>query len=166
MMDVLGDLHRGGLSIIFCGTAVGDQSARLGAYYAGPGNKFWRTLHATGLTPDLLKPTDWRRLTEHGLGLTDLAKTVSGMDKILKRHDFDRDRLRQNILDWQPKVLAFNGKRAGQEFLERPVQYGQQPETIGTTALWVLPSTSGAASGHWSEEPWKLLAASVQNGRG
>ena len=48
---VIPDLIRPGLRIVFCGTALGAASARAGAYYAGPGNKFWPTLHEVGLTP-------------------------------------------------------------------------------------------------------------------
>jgi hypothetical protein len=33
--------------------------------------------------------------------------------------------------------------------------------SIGETALYVLPSASGAASGAWSIEPWRILAADV-----
>ncbi len=40
----------------FCGTAVGNVSAQRGAYYAGPGNMFWPTLHGAGLTPRRLQP--------------------------------------------------------------------------------------------------------------
>jgi G:T/U-mismatch repair DNA glycosylase len=42
---LLDDLLRIGLRLVICGTAAGERSAKLGAYYAGPGNKFWRTLH-------------------------------------------------------------------------------------------------------------------------
>ena len=37
------------LKLVVCGTAAGDRSAQLGQYYAGPGNKFWRTLASLGL---------------------------------------------------------------------------------------------------------------------
>ncbi|HEU5143069.1 MAG TPA: uracil-DNA glycosylase family protein [Solirubrobacterales bacterium] len=53
-MAVLPDLVRPGLRVVFCGTAAGTASARAGAYYAGPGNRFWETLRVTGLTPVLL----------------------------------------------------------------------------------------------------------------
>lgn len=50
MSDALPDLLRPGLQVAFCGTAAGTASARAKAYYAGPGNSFWRTLFATGMT--------------------------------------------------------------------------------------------------------------------
>ena len=39
--DVLGP----NLKVVFCGTAAGAVSAKRRAYYAGPGNKFWQTIH-------------------------------------------------------------------------------------------------------------------------
>ena len=77
---VLPDVPEPNLKIIFCGTAAGDTSASTGAYYTGPGNKFWKTLYTVGLTPQQLKPDDFRMLLQYGLGLTDLAKYASGSD--------------------------------------------------------------------------------------
>lgn len=54
--ELLADLLRPGLASSFCGTAAGAASALRRAYYAGPGNGFWRTVHEVGLTPRLLQP--------------------------------------------------------------------------------------------------------------
>jgi TDG/mug DNA glycosylase family protein len=40
-MSVLPDVLKPGLKVVFCGTAVGNKSARASAYYAGRGNQFW-----------------------------------------------------------------------------------------------------------------------------
>ena len=53
---VLPDVLAPGLRIVFCGTAAGTVSARRGAYYAHPQNRFWPALHAVGLTPRLMRP--------------------------------------------------------------------------------------------------------------
>ena len=58
--DVLPDVLAPGLHVVFCGSAAGAVSARVGAYYAGPGNRSWPTLHRVGLTPRLLAPTEFR----------------------------------------------------------------------------------------------------------
>jgi TDG/mug DNA glycosylase family protein len=162
---LLDDLLRPGLRLVICGTAAGERSAKLGAYYAGPGNKFWRVLHEVGLTPDrALIPSEFRELLSYGIGLTDLAKGVSGMDHTLMRHLFDPARFRLAVGQFAPRALAFNGKKAASVYLARPTKligYGRQAERIGETALYVLPSTSGAASGAWSIEPWRILAADV-----
>ena len=162
---LLDDLLRIGLRLVICGTAAGERSAKLGAYYAGPGNKFWRTLHDVGLTPDrALIPSEFRELLSYSIGLTDLAKGVAGMDHTLMRHSFDPASFELAIRQFAPTALAFNGKKAASVYLARPTKligYGKQVERIGETALYVLPSTSGAASGTWSIEPWRILAADV-----
>lgn len=156
---VLPDLLQPGLKVVFCGTAAGAASARRGAYYAGPGNKFWKTLYALGFTPRLLEPAEFPLLPQYGIGLTDIAKSYSGADSGLRRSHFDAAALRSKIHENAPLVFAFNGKKAAQAFYGASVSYGQQPERIGTTTVFVLPSTSGAASGFWNIEHWQALAA-------
>jgi double-stranded uracil-DNA glycosylase len=159
---VLPDLLVPGLRVVFCGTAPGTASARAGAYYAGPGNRFWATLHEVGLTPTRLAPAEYPRLRDFAIGLTDVSKTASGSDAEVAGRGFDRRRLTAAIAAVAPGHLAFNGKNAARAALGRPVVYGPQPETIGGAGVWVLPSTSGAARGFWDIGPWLELAASAR----
>jgi double-stranded uracil-DNA glycosylase len=166
-MPILPDVLQPHLKIVFCGTAVGARSAKIGAYYAGPGNRFWPTLFQVGLIPRQLRPQDYRSLVDYGIGLTDIAKDRSGGDHVLTPADFDGLTLRAKIEQFAPKVLAFNGKRAAQEFYGRKVvAYGRQPERLGATTVFVLPSTSGAARGFWDERYWQALAEFVKNSGG
>lgn len=155
---ILPDLLAPHLDIVFCGTAVGAESARRRAYYAGPGNAFWPTLHEVGLTDRRLAPEDYACLLDQNIGLTDLAKEISGNDDILSRDHFNTARLRALIRQYQPRILAFTGKRAAQEFLGHRVNYGRQAEQEGATVLFVLTSPSGAACKYWSTAPWQQLA--------
>ena len=155
---ILPDLLAPGLDIVFCGTAVGAESARRRAYYAGPGNAFWPTLHKVGLTPRQLRPEEYGELLGFGIGLTDLAKEVSGNDDVLSPRHFDGDRLRALLDQYRPRILAFTGKRAAQQFVGRPLGYGSVIEKEGGTQLFVLPSPSGAACRYWSTAPWQALA--------
>jgi len=149
------------MRVVFCGTAPGTASAQAGAYYAGPGNRFWATLHEVGLTPVLLLPAEFARAAEFGIGLTDISKTASGSDAEVGDRGLDRKRLTATIATFAPGHLAFNGKNAARAALGRPVIYGPQPETIGSASVWVLPSTSGAARGFWDIGPWRDLARAV-----
>ena len=150
--------------MVFCGTAAGAVSARKGAYYAGPGNRFWLTLHEVGLTPRRLEPLEFAMVLDCGIGLTDLAKTVSGSDRELPRHAFDSAGLERKIRQFCPRVLAFNGKRSASQFFDRKsVQYGQQDVGIGETVVFVLPSTSGAARKFWDATFWSEVARVVQS---
>jgi TDG/mug DNA glycosylase family protein len=160
-VPVLPDVLEPGLRVVFCGTQAGRVSAQRGAYYAGPGNKFWKTLHEVGLTARRLDPTDFATLPRYGIGLTDVAKATSGPDSALQRAHFDIEGFMSKITAQAPAVVAFNGKRAAQAALacagER-LAYGLQQGAIAGAAAFVLPSTSGAAAGFWSVEPWYELA--------
>jgi double-stranded uracil-DNA glycosylase len=100
---ILPDLLANDLDLVIVGTAAGRASARRGLYYAGPGNRFWRTLHEVGLTPVEMRPGEYAKLLDYGIGLTDLAKGACGADRNLKPADFDRMRLRAVIKTRSPR---------------------------------------------------------------
>ncbi|MDE3009545.1 MAG: mismatch-specific DNA-glycosylase [Pseudomonadota bacterium] len=157
--DLLPDLLVPDLDLVFCGTAAGKASAAAGAYYAHPQNRFWQALHESGLTERRFAPAEFPALLDVGLGLTDLAKKVFGNDDELGRGHFDVDGLVAKIEHFRPGILAFTSKAAAKAFLHvGAVDYGLQDRSVGGTRLFVLPSPSGAASGHWSLEPWRQLA--------
>ena len=167
--DVLPDVLTTGLHVVFCGTQAGAASARRGAYYAGPGNKFWKTLFEIGLIPQPLGPADFPNLPRYGIGFTDVAKGTSGPDTALMRHHVDVTGFLAKIREHAPAIVAFNGKRAAQAALGeeggRRLAYGLQPSLLVGSRVFILPSTSGAASGYWSIEPWRELAALVKETR-
>ena len=162
---ILPDLLKPDLSLVFCGTAAGRRSADEGAYYAHPGNLFWRALFDAGLTPSLLAPAEFPRLHEFGIGLTDLAKCHSGNDNQLPRDAFDVPALLEKIAQYQPRLLAFTSKNAARAALGHAVNYGMQQKTFGSTQIFVLPSPSGQARGHWNLRPWQDLATLMSSQR-
>ncbi len=163
---ILEDILRSNLDLVVCGSAVGRHSAMARLYYAGPGNKFWRTLTAVGLTPRQLDPSEYQLLPDFGIGLTDLVKSQSGSDDVICVAETERDRLRAKILSYQPLFLCFNGKRAAREFLQvGRLEYGVQPGMIGATALFVAPSTSAAASALWDLSVWQDLATRIRRAK-
>ena len=155
---ILPDLLQPGLTLVFCGTAAGRRSAAERAYYAHPGNLFWRALFEAGLTPRLLMPAEFPQLPRYGIGLTDLAKRHAGNDDELPRDAFDAPALIAKIERHAPRLLAFTSKNAARAALGHAVGYGLQGETIGGTRLFVLPSPSGQARGHWDLAPWLALS--------
>jgi TDG/mug DNA glycosylase family protein len=155
---ILPDLLQPGLALVFCGTAAGRRSAAERAYYAHPGNLFWRALFEAGLTPRLLMPAEFPLLPRYGIGLTDLAKRHSGNDAELPRDAFDAPALLAKIERHAPRLLAFTSKNAARSALGHTAGYGLLDETIGGTRLFVLPSPSGQARGHWDLAPWLALS--------
>lgn len=161
--DILAD----GLDVVFCGTALGRASAQAKAYYANPGNFFWKALHGVALTPVLLKPSEYPRVLEFGIGLTDLCKTAYGQDVELPEDAFDYDALRDKIYTYQPRFLAFTSKTGASGFMGQEttlgLRYGEQEERVGDTRIFVLPSPSGQARRFWSITPWQQLARAIKS---
>jgi double-stranded uracil-DNA glycosylase len=162
MGEVLPDVLAPNLKLVFCGTAAGNESARQGAYYAHPGNKFWRTLYQVGLTPRQLASTEFMMVLNYGIGLTDLAKFVSGNDDQLKPADFDVVAIEGKIAQLQPHAFAFTSKNAGSIFYRsKKIKLGRQPEPLGQTTVFVLPSPSGLAVRSWDIQFWHEVAEFV-----
>lgn len=161
---VLPDRLKPGLKLVFCGTAAGRVSALRQAYYAHGQNKFWTTLHAVGLTPHLFAPDDYEKLWDLGIGLTDIAKFTYGMDHQLPKDALGADAvaaLKARILKAKPAILAFTSLNGGRKVMGAKAVAGEQPETIGTTRVFILPSPSPLAANHWDLAPWKALAKAV-----
>jgi TDG/mug DNA glycosylase family protein len=163
-MPKLPDILDYNLKVIFCGTAAGDLSAQRKEYYANPTNKFWRTLSNIGLTPRRLNPSEYNSLIKYGIGLTDLAKEVSGGDSSLSSTDYNRHEFEEKIAKYKPTIIAFNGKKAAKIYFNRDsVSYGKQNQNIAKSIVFILPSTSSAAGGFWNESYWQELAAFIKN---
>jgi G:T/U-mismatch repair DNA glycosylase len=108
---------------VFCGTAPGTVSAQRKQYYAHPQNKFWRALHDVGLTPRLLQPSEYETLLTYRIGLTDIAKHVSGMDNQLPRGSLGKEAiadLRARIEKYKPRILAFTSLARADASLQVP----------------------------------------------
>jgi TDG/mug DNA glycosylase family protein len=166
---VLPDRLKRGLTLVFCGTAAGRQSALRQAYYAHRQNKFWTTLHKVGLTPRQFDPHEYPGLLALGIGLTDIAKYACGMDHQLPRDSLGPEavaNLRARILKAAPRHLAFTSLNAGRSALGKQAVAGEQAQGWGETRLWVLPSPSPLAANHWDIAPWQALGRAVRAARG
>jgi G:T/U-mismatch repair DNA glycosylase len=115
------------LACVWCFAAPPRASdrPRKGAYYAHPGNLFWRALFQAGLTPRLLAPAEFPLLPEFGIGLTDLAKRHSGNDDELPKDAFDVPGLLSKIETYSPGALAFTSKNAARAVLGSDLHYGR-----------------------------------------
>ena len=162
---VLPDRLKPGLKLVFCGTAAGRQSALRGAYYAHAQNRFWKTLYDVGLTPHQIAPADYETLWDFGIGLTDIAKHDFGMDHQLPRAALGADAvaaLKARIVKARPAILAFTSLNGGRKVMGPRAVAGEQPERLGGTRVWILPSPSPLAANHWDIQPWRDLAKAVK----
>jgi TDG/mug DNA glycosylase family protein len=157
----LPDQLRADLRLVFVGTAASTRSASVGHYYAHPGNRFWRALHEAGITSRRHEPNEFASLFELGIGFTDLSKSGAGMDHQIARQSFDVAGFKAKIRTYHPRTIAFTSKKAASLFYGKPtsaLSLGRQPSVDGFPDIFVLSSPSGAASGHWTLEPWRELA--------
>ena len=160
------DLLAPGLDLVFCGTAPSPASFKARAYYANPGNAFWATLHAVGLTPERLPPQRYSELLSWGLGLTDLNKTEVGSDHELSAEAMDARSLHAKVAKFQPAAIAFTSKNAAALALGiKAPPYGRQSGLLEGAAIFVLASPSGRARSFWTIAPWKQAAAFVADRR-
>jgi double-stranded uracil-DNA glycosylase len=140
--------------VVFVGTAAGNDSARLGHYYAGPGNAFWELLYGAGFTTSRLEPREDAWVLVDRIGLTDLCKHHHGMDSALPTDGYDIGNFVAKIEKHAPDWVAFTSKAAARtaaKLLGRSVdsvRLGPQPDwQIGRSRVFVLPSPSGANRG-------------------
>jgi TDG/mug DNA glycosylase family protein len=150
---LLPDVLATGLRIVFCGINPGLWTAATGHHFARPGNRFWPALHAAGLTPRLLEPSEQHELLGLGLGLTNVVPRATARADELTAEEYVEGgrRLVVKIEELRPAWLAVLGVTAYRAaFGDRRAQVGQQHHTIGgSTRVWVLPNPSGL-NAHWS----------------
>ena len=139
------------LDVLFCGINPGLYSAAVGHHFAGPGNLFWPTIHATGFTPRLLTAFDEPTMLELGYGITNIVPRASAAaDEVSKEELRAGARtLRRKVTKFKPGWLAFCGLVAYRLGFEKPkAQAGLQDDCIGTTRIWLLPNPSGLNAFH------------------
>lgn len=163
------DLLAAELKLVFCGTAPSKASAAAKAYYAKPGNKFWPTLHAVGITPTRFAPQQYPALLALGVGLTDLCKVHAGIDAELPEGAFDVAAFERKLMKYRPKIVAFTSKNAAKNYFGHAVEYGWQPRQQGgaspgaaSASFFVLPSPSGLATRFFNINIWRELARGTQ----
>ncbi len=164
-MNRLPDQLQPHLRLVFVGTAAGQRSADLGHYYAHPSNRFWRTIHAVGLTARRYQPHEFPALLDLGIGFTDMCKAGAGMDDEALKAGIDVQAFAEKMRRYRPAMVAFTSKKAASLFCGRPttrIALGRQPSRDDFPAVFVLASPSGAASGAWSLRPWQELADYVR----
>ncbi|HVS65601.1 MAG TPA: G/U mismatch-specific DNA glycosylase [Thermoanaerobaculia bacterium] len=134
------------LAIVFCGINPGRTSGARGHHYAGPGNRFWPALHGAGLTPRRYRPEEGPTLPELGLGLTNLVHRTTAAAAELRTVELvaGARRLETVLLELRPRWLAVLGLGAYRVAWNEPdARVGEQPSTIGSTRVWLLPNPSG-----------------------
>ncbi len=131
------------MRLLCCGLNPSLHAADAGVGYVTGSNRFWPALAAAGLSkvdrdPRLL-------LRRDRIGMTDLVKRPTARADELNRdeyrHGVERHR---ELCEWlRPGALAVVGLAGWRAAVERRATVGWQPDPLGSTPVYVMPSTSG-----------------------
>jgi len=104
-------------------------------------------------------PSDCYEINQYKIGLTDLVHTEFGNDNEISNSNYDLPGLIKKIGFFKPRYIAFNSKKGasfvfGFKGVTNLVDYGLQDKMIGSSIVFVLPSTSGSARRYWDEKYW------------
>jgi TDG/mug DNA glycosylase family protein len=144
--DALPDLIADDLAVLFCGINPGLLAASTGFHFASKTNRFWRTVHLAGFTPQEILPQDDRRILDYGCGLTTFIRRPTAQADELSRDEFAdaATSFERRIARHRPRFLAFLGKAAISALTgRRDLTWGMQPGKISESVVWVLPNPSG-----------------------
>ena len=150
LMPPLPDYLAPGLQLVVVGINPGTMSGATGHHYAGPGNHFWPLLYASGLVSEPLTYAEDARVLEWGIGLTNVVAraTPSVSDLTTGELRAGAAALRRKLLRYAPRVVAFNGKRIYEVFSGRACAFGEQPDRVGASRVFVMPSTSARTAAY------------------
>ncbi|KAK2580882.1 hypothetical protein KPH14_005953 [Odynerus spinipes] len=124
------------------------MAAHRGRYYAGPGNHFYKLLYESGLTPKYISFEEDYKLPQYGIGLTNIVSRPTKSSADLSKAEIKEGAkiVEEKIKYYKPKIAIFNGKCIYEIYANKnnksTFHFGLQPECIGDSAVWVVPSSS------------------------
>jgi double-stranded uracil-DNA glycosylase len=148
------------LRLLIAGINPGLWTAWAGHHFARPGNRFWKALHAAGLTDRVLDPSEEALLLERGIGITNVVQRTTAAAAELTPEEIRAggERLAALVARHRIGTVAILGMGAYRTAFGRPhAGLGLQPETIAGAAVWVLPNPSGLQARYGVEEIGALL---------
>ena len=162
------DVAGPGMAVLFCGINPGLHTSLTGHHFAGPGNRFFPTLHASGFTPRRLRPEEKGELVGLGLGITNVVTRATATAAELTREEVKAGAvaLEAKVRRLSPRWLAVLGigtYRTG--FGEPKARVGRQDRRIGETRVWVLPNPSGL-NAHYTPADFARLFSELREAAG
>lgn len=139
----LADLVSAGMRLLCCGLNPSLYAADTGVGYARPGNRFWPALSLAGLTT---ADRDPRHLLRHdAIGMTDLVKRATPGADALAAEEYRAgvSRIERLCRRLRPGAVCLVGMAGWRAAVNRRAEPGWQPEHLGPSAVYLMPSTSG-----------------------
>lgn len=159
---VIDDINIDGCRLLVVGINPGLWTAKVGAPFAHPGNRFWPALHRAGITPRLidardgLTDDDLAMLADAGLGFTNVVARATA-----RAGELGADEIRDGGRILEDKVARQRRRRGGPDIVMvagigafrtafgtttpsgGKVDVGKQQREIGGAETWVVPNPSG-----------------------
>lgn len=167
-MQEVPDIIRPGLTILFVGFNPGMRSAETGHHFAGYSNRFWKLLHAAGLTPRQLRPEEDGNLPAFGCGITNIVPRPTRAATEITKEEYRRGRavLLDKLIRFRPRVACYAGIGVYRELAgAKEIACGRQPQAVAPGVIdFVVPSPSGLNRTPFAEqlryyEELRLLAS-------
>lgn len=132
-----------GMRALVVGLNPSPASANDGVNFARPGNRFWPAALAAGLVTVDRDPE--QTLAGNGVGFTDLVKRTTRTAAELTTDEFATGLHRlERLLRWlRPSACVVVGLTGWRAAANRKAVAGWQAETLGGTAVYLMPNTSG-----------------------
>ena len=132
-----------GMRLLICGLNPSVYSADVGIGFGRAGNRYWAAVLAAGLVTRDRDPR--AALVDHRIGMTDLVKRATPRADTLSTAEY-RDGLARvaRLVDWlRPGAVCFVGLAGWRAAVDHKAVAGVQPDPLGPTPVYVMPSTSG-----------------------
>ncbi|XP_011500365.1 PREDICTED: G/T mismatch-specific thymine DNA glycosylase-like [Ceratosolen solmsi marchali] len=146
--NTLKDILEVDLDLVFVGINPSLMAAHTGRYYAGPGNHFYKLLFESKLIPKAVTYEEDYKLLQYKIGLTNIVARATRSSADLSKSEIRKGAIlvQEKLKHFRPKIAIFNGKCIYEEFVDKfdksSFCFGLQPNRVGDTALWVVPSSS------------------------
>ncbi|MFW6287869.1 MAG: mismatch-specific DNA-glycosylase [bacterium] len=135
------------LKVIFIGFNPGIRSAETGHHYAGRGNRFWKLLYESGLTPYQLEPEEDYKLLDLGYGLTNIVMRPSKKASDLDKGEYlaGRKILKAKLQKYNPEYACYTGIGVYRNFSgKKKIKRGlQDDQVLPGIKDFVISSPSG-----------------------
>jgi double-stranded uracil-DNA glycosylase len=131
------------MRLLVCGLNPSLHSADLGVGFGRAGNRFWPAALAAGLVSVDRDPR--HALARHGIGMTDLVKRATPRAAELTADEYrdGLDRL-DRLCTWlRPEAVCMVGLSGWRAAVDKSARAGWQNRRLGSSPVYVMPSTSG-----------------------
>jgi len=131
------------MQLLVCGLNPSLHSADLGIGFGRGGNRFWPAALASGIVS--IDRDARHALEQHGVGMTDLVKRATPRADAItdEEYRYGLERLRRLCAWLRPTAVCMVGLSGWRIAVNKKATAGWQPEDLGGSPVYVMPSTSG-----------------------